>query len=134
VTDVIWKDEYCIGIEEIDKQHMDFIKLLNRFIIIFASGAHVSMQDRILLEIFKYFEYHCVSEENLMLISRYSKINTHEQMHNSFIKELRNKLYGIKNGSINGNDIIKYLYNHWFLNHSQTDDRSFAEYLSKKGS
>lgn len=113
---------------------MDFIKLLNRFLIIFASGSHISIQDRILLEILKYFEYHCISEENLMLIYRYPNMNIHERMHNSFLKELRNKLYGIKNGSINGNDVVKYLFNHWFLNHSQTDDRLFSEYISKKGS
>jgi hypothetical protein len=60
MQEIVWKDEYCIGIEEIDKQHMDFLKLMNRFNIIFGSGAHIRLQDRILLEILRYTEYQCV--------------------------------------------------------------------------
>jgi len=133
MIDVAWNDEYCIGIEEIDRQHIDFIKLLNRFNIVFCSGSHIYLQDRILLEISKYFEYHSVSEENLMIISGYPDMEAHKHAHDIFNKALEGKRYAIKNGSINGSDIIKHLYNHWFLHHTQKEDRLFAEYISKKG-
>ena len=112
---------------------MDFVKLLNRFCIVFGSGSHISLQDRILLEILKYFEYHCVSEENLMILSKYPEMKAHKHAHDIFNKAFEVKCYGIKNGSVNGSDIIKYLYNHWFLHHTQKEDRLFAEYISKKG-
>jgi hemerythrin len=130
MSEIVWKEEYYIGIEEIDKQHMDFIKLINRFDILFGTGSYLRLQDRIMLEILKYFEYHSISEENLMIISRYPNVNDQEKEHKVFIKLFHDKCYGLKNGSINGRDIITYLFN-WFLNHTQKEDRRFAEYICR---
>ena len=35
---MIWKDEYLTGVEEIDLQHKDFVKLINRLNIIQGYG------------------------------------------------------------------------------------------------
>ncbi len=128
MEEILWKDEYDIGIEEIDRQHRDFIKLINRFIIIFGSGAHLAVQDRILLELLKYLEYHCVSEENLMIIARYPSIHEQQKEHALLLETLPHKVLSIKSGRINGSEIIKYLFN-WFLQHTQHEDRKFVEYL-----
>jgi hemerythrin len=128
---ILWKDEYCIGIEEIDKQHMDFVKLINRFMILFRSGAHIRLQDRLLLEILKYADYHFVSEENLMMIYKYTDIAIQEEEHNKLIKSFKNKVSGLREGSVTGNDLVQYLVN-WFLNHSQEEDRKFAKYIIEK--
>jgi hemerythrin len=132
MNEIPWKDEYCIGIEEIDRQHIDFIKLINRFVIVSGSGTHIRLQDRILLEILKYVEYHCVSEENLMIISKYPGIGVQEEEHRALLKTFQYKYAGVREGTINGNDIIKYLVN-WFLQHTQEADRKFAAFLTKKG-
>jgi hemerythrin len=128
---ISWKDEYCIGIEEIDKQHMDFVKLINRFVIIFGSGAHIRLQDRLLLEILKYIEYHLVSEENMMIIYKYPNIAIQEKEHSILIKSFKSKCSGLREGSINGNDIVQYLMN-WFMSHTQKEDRRFAKYIIEK--
>lgn len=130
---ISWKDEYCIGIEEIDKQHMDYVKLINRFTVLFGSGAHIKLQDRLLLEILKYAEYHFVSEENLMIIYKYPDIAIQEKEHGILINSFKNKCSGLKEGSVNGNDLIQYLVS-WFLNHTQEVDRRFAKYIIDKGS
>ena len=128
---ISWKDEYCVGIEEIDKQHMDFLKLINRFMVLFGSGWHIRLQDRILLEILKYAEYHFVSEENLMILYNYTDIVIQEKEHSILIKSLKSKCSGLKEGSVNGNDLIKFLIN-WFLHHTQEEDRRFARYILEK--
>jgi hemerythrin len=126
-----WKNEYCIGIEEIDKQHMDFVKLMNRFMVLFGSGANIRLQDRLLLEILKYAEYHFVSEENLMIIYKYTDISNQEKEHNILINAFKKKCTGLKEGSVNGNDLVQYLIN-WFLSHTQEEDRKFAKYIFEK--
>jgi hemerythrin len=128
---MLWKDEYCIGIEEIDKQHMDFLKLINRYMVLFDSGAHIRLQDRVLLEILKYVEYHLVSEENLMIIYKYTNLANQQEEHDALIKAFKTKCAGMKEGSVNGRDIIRYLIS-WFLNHTQKEDRKFAEYIMEK--
>jgi hemerythrin len=131
MNEMLWKEDYCIGIEEIDKQHMDFIKLINRFNIIFSSGAHIFLQDRILLELSKYVAYHCVSEENLMIISKYPSMSIHQDEHKSLITTLQDKCDRLKTGNANGSDIIKYLFD-WFLQHTQVEDRKFAKYIHER--
>jgi hemerythrin len=131
MTALTWKDEYSIGIEEIDKQHMDFVKLINRFVVLFESGAHLRLQDRILLELHKYAEYHFVSEENLMIIYKYPEITSHEQEHKVLLKTFQNKVSGLREGSVNGTDLIKYLSN-WFLQHTQEEDRRFAQHINRR--
>jgi len=129
---IVWKDEYRMGVEEIDKQHMDFVKLINRFVIVFQNGTHTQVQDRILLELLKYIEYHCVSEENLMLISRYPDRVTQEEEHQALLKTMRYKYDRFKDGNRNGNDMVKYLTN-WFLNHTQKEDMKFGKYIKDRG-
>jgi hemerythrin len=60
-----------------------------------------------------------------------SNVSNQEKEHKLFIKTFQNKCYGLRDGSINGSDIIRYLVN-WFLNHSQKEDRGFAEYIQRK--
>jgi hemerythrin len=126
-----WKDEYCIGIEEIDRQHMDFVRLMNRFVILFESGSHIKLQDRILLEIHKYAEYHFVSEENLMMMYHYPSRDVQEKAHQALLKILQHKCIGLKEGSVNGTDVIKYFLN-WFLRHTQEEDRKLAKYINEE--
>jgi hemerythrin len=131
MTALTWKDEYSIGIEEIDKQHMDFVKLMNRFVVLFESRAHLRLQDRILLELHKYSEYHFVSEENLMIIYKYPEMANHEQEHKVLLKTFQNKVSGLREGRVNGTDLIKYLAS-WFLQHTQEEDRRFAQYINQR--
>ena len=99
--------------------------------ILFGSGSNIRLQDRILFEIQKYLEYHCVSEENLMMISKYPYIGTQEQEHKSVLKNMISKCSRLKEGTTNGDDFIKYLFN-WFMQHTQQEDRKFAEYLGER--
>jgi hemerythrin len=131
MQNIVWKEEYCIGIDEIDRQHMDFVKLINRFIILFESGSNIRLQDRILLEIVKYFEYHCISEENLMIISHYPRIDIQTDAHKQLIKSVYHKAVGLKEGMVNGTDIINFLIR-WFMNHTQEEDRKFATYIKEQ--
>lgn len=128
---VLWKDKYCIGIEEIDKQHMDFVKLINRFMVLFGSGGHINLQDRVLLEILKYAEYHFVSEENIMIFYNYPDHATQKEAHDVLVRLLKRKSFGLKMGSVNGSDLIRFLIN-WFMHHTQEEDRKLAQYILDK--
>lgn len=56
MKELLWDSSYEIGIEEIDRQHIDFIKLLRRFNIGAQNAIPLTMQLRILQELVKYSE------------------------------------------------------------------------------
>ena len=133
MKEITWEDRYCIGIDEIDKQHMDFIKLLNRIIIISRSGGNIRLKDRLLLEMLKYAEYHFVSEENLMMLYKYPDIDIQKKEHKILLEAFQHQCSKERSGSTNINDLIKYMLE-WFMDHTQDKDRKMAEYIKETSS
>jgi hemerythrin len=66
-----------------------------------------------------------------MIISRYPNIKIQETEHKALIKTVQQKSIGLREGVVNGNDIMKYLLN-WFMQHTQVEDRKFAEYIHEQ--
>lgn len=130
MEEIVWEDRYYIGIVEVDKQHFDFIKLLNRIIILSKSSGHIKLLDRILLEMIKYAEYHVISEENMMIIYRYPSLGDQKKEHRILLKNLHDKYADVISSNLNINDLIKYLAK-WFIEHTQNADRKFAKYIQE---
>lgn len=59
-----WKEIYSVGVEEIDQQHKDFLKLINRLNILQGKGDPPLLISRYLRELGAYAAYHFASEEN----------------------------------------------------------------------
>ncbi len=51
MKDITWNDNYAIGVEEIDRQHIDFVRLVRRFNIGIQKGIPMAVQLRILQEL-----------------------------------------------------------------------------------
>jgi hemerythrin len=76
-----WIDDFSTGVEEIDRQHKDFVKLINRLNIVQEHGNKKAIAVRLLNELGKYVEYHFASEENIMFLTRYPALERQQQAH-----------------------------------------------------
>ena len=128
MKELIWYDKYAIGIEEIDRQHMDFVKLLRRFNIGIQKGIRVPVQLRILQEIIKYADYHFTSEENIMLFTKYPQLTIHQSEHSKLLNILDHRADDYKRMPDHGEQLSAFLYD-WFVNHTQVEDRKIADHL-----
>jgi hemerythrin len=132
----LWHEKYCIGIDEIDKQHKTFLDMLNKTYDIYSSSATSVIDEKdklkVYTDILKLREYafnHFFTEEKYMIKYRYPKFFDHKREHDNFIKsvfELEEKLFDAKD--MTPSELIDFVIN-WYKNHVTRVDREFGEHL-----
>ena len=125
---IAWNDSLSTGVAEIDAQHKDFIKLIQRLQILHDKNGSKEFIHRILLELAKYAEYHFISEENLMLLFKYPLLTQHQEQHQMLLRSVKYKLEAYENGSLSLGEVIAFLSD-WLLNHTTKEDRKIGDYL-----
>ncbi len=86
---VIWKNEFSIGIYEIDSQHQELFARLDRFISAIEQGIGASQVAQLLDFLDDYSKRHFMAEELLQKQIDYPHLAMHESEHASFLVELK---------------------------------------------
>jgi hemerythrin len=131
--EIEWKDEYSVGIKEIDDQHRYFISLLNNLY-----GAIGSSKNQIELEILfqklsDYAEIHFATEEKYFNDFNYEGAEEHKLKH----QEMRDEIVRIKNQE-SGNNIdfygnIVYFLKDWLEDHLEKMDQKYKDCFVRHG-
>ncbi|NMP32361.1 hemerythrin family protein [Thalassotalea sp. M1531] len=119
-----WKDEFCIGIDEIDKQHQYLVQLINQIAIAINQKAEIAFIQSIYEQLVEYTQYHFNEEEKYFIrLTRADKL-LHQLQHSHFIEELKSYRHqGLEN--IDMNNILFFLTD-WLLNHILGEDRKIV--------
>jgi hemerythrin len=128
-----WKDEYTVGIKEIDDQHRYFISLLNDL-----NGAVCSNKGRqelkdLFRELSDYAEKHFATEERYFDEFKYEGAEEHKLKH----QEMRDEIKKIGSQKV-GNEIdfygnIVYFLKDWLEDHFEKMDQEYEECFLKHG-
>ncbi|MDA3962387.1 MAG: bacteriohemerythrin [Planctomycetota bacterium] len=121
-----WKPSYDIGYPQIDRQHRQFLDLINDLIALQLRDQEVI--ERILVELQAYTQYHFISEENLMLLSEYGDLNTHRGEHDALLQLLDDNIEKYKGGTVDLHDLVLFLVK-WFVTHVSNEDRQLGAHL-----
>lgn len=126
-----WKDEYKIGIQQIDEQHEKLFELANRAYDILTKEIVVDKYDKVINlieELREYTSYHFKTEEEYMLKIGYKRFLSQKVAHDEFIK----KIYETKLDNLDENedkyltDILEFLVN-WLSDHILGSDKLIAQ-------
>ena len=86
-----WKEEYEVGVAEIDEQHQKLIDIANRVYELMRNELALDKYDQIveiLQELKEYTVYHFHFEEGLMQKARYKKRFSHKILHQNFLAQV----------------------------------------------
>lgn len=126
-----WKDEYSIGIPEVDKQHMKLFEIVNRIQELLCDEFITDKYDgivAIITELKEYTIYHFKMEEDYMLKNGYKKFFSHKVLHQDFIEKINavdySKIDNEQNKYLNE---ILYFVCDWLITHILKEDRLLAE-------
>lgn len=117
-----WREEFCIGIAEVDHEHRELIELINTL--------HGSLVERhqgdgvgeFLGELHARISAHFALEERIMRSRRYAKYPDHKQDHERLLDEIRDIMDGYElHGRFDGNALGAAL-DAWFGEHFRTRD------------
>lgn len=129
-----WTDDLSVGVEEIDKQHKEFIAALNALLDAMSKGKGSEEISGLLFFIEGYVDKHFKLEEEYMRRFMYPQYRAHKAIHDGFIREMAElkKEFMEKGEAIRL--IIKVEKNmlDWLLKHIKEVDKKLGAFLKGK--
>lgn len=127
---LVWKDEFNIGIDAIDKEHQRLISIINR---LFVLRHEEQKSGKACEEGIRYFYEHAIrhftNEENYMELIGYKNLKIHKRVH----KDFRDRTLPVLEGELKRSNYSPEAVDHflavcagWLIGHTMTEDRAIA--------
>ena len=130
---LVWKDEYSVGIEEMDNDHKKLLSLINQLQTAVHYYTGKEFEEKALDELVDYTKTHFKKEEKLMEDNAYADLEAHKIQHQQFIDKVNHFVEQYKNNSdITIIDTLKFL-KEWLINHINGTDKEYGKVLNEKG-
>ncbi|MES9992001.1 MAG: bacteriohemerythrin [Candidatus Thiodiazotropha sp.] len=133
---LLWRDDWRLGIEGIDNQHLRLVELVNQIadaLHAYESGtAEQSTAMRLVLQLQIETRLHFRSEEAFMRECDYPEYVSHHREHAMLQAELKELLREIEEGKRKFDIDTLTSLKHWLINHVIDSDLEIARYLHKE--
>ncbi len=127
-----WKNEFSVGVKEMDDQHKKLLGMINRLIEEQHTLTDPKTIANLLMEMTDYAQVHFRAEEYLMAEYGYDKKKQQELQHQAFI----DKTVSFYSASDMGPNILSVaLLNYlstWLVNHILKEDMKYKEFFKSK--
>ncbi len=128
-----WNDQLLVGIDSVDSQHQQLVRLINRLDEVVALGEdHQTLLDTI-KQLVDYTVYHFQHEETLMQNANFNPemLARHQLQHQEFVeKMLRVQADATLDASVVSKDLLDFLVD-WLCHHTLKTDKLMAISLNK---
>lgn len=130
---IIWKREYSVGVERLDRQHKKIISVINKLISkprAFATSGTIA---EALSELNIYVSEHFLLEEQLLDENDYPDILDHSVMHTEYGNRIAEFcLKSFKNNKHVREELLSYL-SEWWIGHILYEDMKYKRFFEEKG-
>jgi hemerythrin-like metal-binding protein/PAS domain S-box-containing protein len=130
---VQWSEKFSVGVKELDQQHQQLIKLLNRLISAQGTiGTHSETISEILMEMTRYAQVHFKTEERLMEAYGFPGLEEQKIQHRDFRKKTVDFCTATTIGVEQIPDaLLEYLLD-WWVHHILEDDMAYRSFFKDK--
>lgn len=134
MSELIWSEDYSVGITFIDNEHKLLVSIVNDINRII--GTHKDFQVQMIGDILNKLAYcihrHFESEENFLLLNQYPKYEVHKNEHTLLLEQLDlfEKSFKDSNQSFTV-EMLLYLED-WLVRHIILHDSEFGFYFRGK--
>lgn len=119
---ITWKEEFSVGVAEVDFEHRELIELINSLHGSTRSGAGRDAVIESLGEIFAQIASHFALEEKMMRASLYPGFLEHKQDHETLLDELRDIMDEVEDDGEYDEAQLSTDLERWFGDHFRTHD------------
>ena len=127
---MIWKDEYALGIEEIDNQHETLLEFITEFEKAVEGRAHWNTVQPLMTRARECVKFHFAVEESLMQIVGYPRFVAHRADHQHVLEQFAILEQRILREEMKGE--LLPLVHSWLYHHNIESDKPFARYAIGK--
>lgn len=128
-----WSDEFSVGVDDIDEQHMELVALLNQLDGAIRDRQGSSAVRRTLDELVAYTQTHFAVEERLMRESAYPDYEEHRLYHEALIDQVRGLQHKLDTGEATITFELLHFLKVWLMRHICETDKRFGAYYADKG-
>lgn len=128
-----WKDEYSVGVFEIDNQHKKLIALINKLFVSMKQGKANDVLGSIIIELLLYAQTHFRTEEKYFDTFKYKKSAEHKRVHQSFIEEIKKFKANFDSGKITLSLEVFSFLKQWLDEHILGEDKKYVDCFKQNG-
>lgn len=127
---IVFDSEHHVGVTEIDEQHRELVRLVNRLNGAIKNKEGDEMIRTLYDELVKFAVFHFETEHRLMERYHYPEIAAHDHEHAALVDEAKHFQVRINQG---GELLALQSIKDWLLNHIHFTDKALAKYLIAHG-
>jgi len=129
---VTWEDSFSVGLEKIDNQHKELVKMVNELYKACKMGALKGdiIYLRTVSKALEYARVHFSDEEEYMGLVYYPELDEHKKQHEEFVVVIKKSIQLFETGEAAPIELANFLKD-WLLNHIAISDKKYAPYLTK---
>ncbi|GJM04200.1 MAG: hemerythrin [marine bacterium B5-7] len=129
MTLIEWRDEFKIGIKEVDFEHQELIELINElYNEAKKDGSTMAVLDA-LGEVFMQISAHFALEEKEMMVLKYDQYEDHKEDHEDLLDSIRDIMDDYEEREILDEEEFGVRLKDWFVNHFSTKDARLHKFL-----
>ena len=117
-----WRDEFSVGIAEVDHEHRELIELIGALQKDLQAGADTDNVIKSLGEIYAQIAAHFALEEKMMRATRYPAFANHKEDHETLLDDLRDIMDDVEDDGILDQAQLTDDLDRWFSDHFRTHD------------
>lgn len=117
-----WRDEFSVGIDEVDHEHRELIELIKGLQQNLGAGTDGDEIVAILGEIYARIAAHFALEEKAMRQMRYAGYPDHKQDHETLLDDLRDIMDAVEDDGILDEVQLTDDLDRWFSDHFRLHD------------
>jgi hemerythrin len=124
-----WKDEFSVGVPDVDHEHRELIGLINElYDATKDENSNYTVMD-FLGEIYAHVSAHFALEEKIMRERRYDHYAGHKADHENLLDELRDIMDAYEEDAYFSDDEFTEAVGSWFTDHFSTKDARLHKHL-----
>jgi hemerythrin-like metal-binding protein len=126
-----WKNDFSVGIKELDDQHRNFFEILNRLGEAAGGNKGMVVVGPVLQELKEYSRHHFTEEENWLKIIGFPGLQHQKLQHGFFISQVSELQDRYSKGE--GNIPVSTLefLRDWLMNHILENDKKYGTFMNE---
>ena len=124
-----WRDEFSVGVPDVDHEHQELIGLINELHAAISSNDNAYSVMDFLGEIYAHVSAHFALEEKIMRERKYDHYAEHKADHEDLLDELRDIMDDYEENAWFSDDEFALAVGKWFSEHFRTRDARLHKHL-----
>ncbi|MBI5086040.1 MAG: bacteriohemerythrin [Acidobacteria bacterium] len=128
-----WKDDYSVGVAEIDQQHRQLLDLINKLHDAMKAGGSPTALARVLEELIGYTRRHFTFEEFLMKQCGYPGLEPHRVQHRQLVEKIESFQAEVACGKATLSLRLMSFLKDWLALHILESDKQYSRDMQRSG-